>query len=254
MIEIKGLNKSYPDRQVLRNASAVIKDGEAFTVIGPSGTGKSTLLRCIVRLLKPDSGAILVDGRDILAIKHEGELARLRKDFGYLFQEGALFDSLTVFENVSFGLKYLTDTDPSHYRRIVREKLALVGLKDVEDLKPAQLSGGMKKRVALARAIAAEPKYILYDEPTAGLDPVTSEMIETLIDDMGEKLGVTSVIVTHDIQLAFAVSDRIAVLDKGSFAVTGTPAELRASDNRIAREFIANALRPDPEKHHHHRH
>ena len=227
---------------MLDNASMVINDGETFSVIGPSGCGKSTLLKCIVRLIKPDSGDILVDGKNVVHIEDEFELAKVRKDFGYLFQGGALFDSLTVMENVTFGLKYLTDIPRSEYLRIGREKLALVGLDKAENLKPAELSGGMKKRAALARAIAAEPKYIFYDEPTTGLDPITSDMIMELIRDMSAKLKITSIIVTHDIKLAFTISTRITMLDKGNFLATGTPEELRKSSDPTVKKFTEDAL------------
>jgi len=242
MIEIKNICKSFSGKKVLDNASIDIRDGETFSVIGPSGCGKSTLLKCIVRLIKPDSGEILVDGRNIVDIEDEFELAKVRKDFGYLFQGGALFDSLTVMENVTFGLKYLTDIPRSEYPRIACEKLALVGLEKAENLKPAELSGGMKKRAALARAIAAEPKYIFYDEPTTGLDPITSDMILELIRDMAVKLKITSIIVTHDIKLAFTISTRVAMLDKGVFSVSGTPDELRKSSDPTVKKFTEGAF------------
>ncbi|OGS51791.1 MAG: ABC transporter ATP-binding protein [Elusimicrobia bacterium RIFOXYB2_FULL_62_6] len=245
MIEIKNLTKIYNGKKVLDNASAVIKDGETFSVIGPSGCGKSTFLKCIIRLIKPEAGQILVDGKNIADIENELELARLRKDFGYLFQGGALFDSLTVMENVTFGLKHLSDIPKSEYARIAREKLALVDLKDAENLKPAELSGGMKKRAALARAIATEPKYILYDEPTTGLDPITTEMVQGLIADMAAKLKITSIVVTHDIRLAFNLSSRIAMLFNGNFDITGTPDELRASKNPAVIKFTEEALSSD---------
>ncbi len=249
MIEIKKICKSFSGKIVLDNASMVINDGDTFSVIGPSGCGKSTLLKCIVRLIKPDSGDILVDGKNVVHIEDEFELAKVRKDFGYLFQGGALFDSLTVMENVTFGLKYLTDIPKSEYPRIAREKLALVGLEKAENLKPAELSGGMKKRAALARAIAAEPKYIFYDEPTTGLDPITSDMILELISDMAAKLKITSIIVTHDIRLAFAISTRIAMLDKGNFSVSGTPEELRKSSDPTVKKFTEDALCPAADGH-----
>ncbi len=244
MIEIKKICKSFSGKIVLDNASMAINDGETFSVIGPSGCGKSTLLKCIVRLIKPDSGDILVDGKNVVHIEDEFELAKVRKDFGYLFQGGALFDSLSVMENVTFGLKYLTDIPKAEYPRIAREKLALVGLDKAENLKPAELSGGMKKRAALARAIAAEPKYIFYDEPTTGLDPITSDMIMKLINDMSAKLKITSIIVTHDIRLAFTISTRIAMLDKGNFSVSGTPEELRKSSDPTVRKFTEDAFGP----------
>ena len=242
MIEVKNLTKIYSGRKVLDGAGAVIRDGETFSVIGPSGCGKSTFLKCVVGLTRPDSGAIIVDGRNVAEIEDELEMARVRRNFGYLFQGGALFDSLTVMENVTFGLRYLTDIPKKEHERIGREKLALVGLENAENLKPAELSGGMKKRAALARAIAAEPKYILYDEPTTGLDPITSELVLELISDMAAKLRITSIIVTHDIKLAFTISDRIAMLNNGRFEVTGTPDEMRASADPVVKGFIEEGL------------
>ncbi len=238
MIEINKLSLAFGEHRVLRDISVDIKEGELFSVIGPSGMGKSTFIKCVIRLLKPDSGQILVDGQDIGSTNSESTLARVRRGFGYLFQEGALFDSLTVMENVAFGLKYLSDLPKSEYPRIVREKLALVGLKDVEDLKPAELSVGMKKRVSLARSIAAEPKYILYDEPTTGLDPVTTGMVKDLITDMRAKLGITSVVVTHDLNLALEISSRVAMLNKGEFVEVGEPAKFRQSENKAVKEFM----------------
>ena len=238
MIEIHNLNKSFPDKQVLKNISVDIKEGELFSVIGPSGIGKSTFIKCVIRLLRPESGEIVVDGQDIGQTSNEFKLARVRRSFGYLFQEGALFDSLTVFENVAFGLKYLTDIPKSEYAKIVREKLTLVGLKDVDNLKPAELSVGMKKRVSLARSIAAEPKYILYDEPTTGLDPVTTGMVKDLILDMRAKLNITSVVVTHDLNLALEISSRVAMLYGGEFVEVSEPARFRQSENKGVKEFM----------------
>jgi phospholipid/cholesterol/gamma-HCH transport system ATP-binding protein len=238
MIEIKNLCKSFGGKHILSDISVEIREGELFSVIGPSGMGKSTFIKCIIRLLNPDSGSILVDGQDIAATKNEFALARIRRNFGYLFQEGALFDSLTVFENVSFGLKYLTDVPKADYPRIVKEKLALVGLKDVEEQKPSELSVGMKKRVSLARSIAVEPKYILYDEPTTGLDPVTTGMVKDLIIDMRKKLGITSVVVTHDLGLALEISSRVAMLFNGKFVEVSEPDQFRLSENKTVREFM----------------
>ncbi|MBI5745165.1 MAG: ATP-binding cassette domain-containing protein [Elusimicrobia bacterium] len=238
MIEIRKLDKAFGSHRILRGVSVDIKEGELFSVIGPSGMGKSTFIKCLIRLLRPDGGSIIVDGTDIGSTSSESTLARVRRSFGYLFQEGALFDSLTVMENVAFGLKYLTDIPKSEYPGIVREKLALVGLKDVEDLKPAELSVGMKKRVSLARSIAAAPKYMLYDEPTTGLDPVTTGMVKDLITDMRAKLGITSIVVTHDLNLALEISSRVAMLNHGEFVEVGAPAEFRRSDNPAVKEFM----------------
>ena len=238
MIEVRNLCKSFGERHILADMCATIKDGDLFSVIGPSGMGKSTFIKCLIRLLDPDSGEILVDGEDIASTTDEFRLARIRRKFGYLFQEGALFDSMDVFENVSFGLKYLTDIPKSEYPRIVKEKLALVGLKDVEHLKPAELSGGMKKRVALARSIAVEPKYILYDEPTTGLDPVMTGMVKEMITDMRDKLGVTSVVVTHDLKLALEISSKVAMMYGGKFVECSAPADFRKSKNDEVQEFM----------------
>lgn len=238
MIEIKNLNKAFGEKRILKDISVDIQEGELFSVIGPSGIGKSTFIKCLIRLLRPESGQIIVDGQDIASTSNEFTLARVRRSFGYLFQEGALFDSLTVLENVAFGLKYLTDIPKSDYPRIVKEKLALVGLKDVEHLKPSELSVGMKKRVSLARSVAAEPKYMLYDEPTTGLDPVTTGMVKDLILDMRAKLKITSIVVTHDLNLALEISSRVAMLNGGEFVEVSEPAKFRQSENKGVKEFM----------------
>ncbi|HNW45495.1 MAG TPA: ATP-binding cassette domain-containing protein [Elusimicrobiales bacterium] len=238
MIEIRKLNKAFGEKVILRDISVDIKDGELFSVIGPSGMGKSTFIKCLIRLLKPESGQIIVDGQDIASTTSEFTLAKVRRSFGYLFQEGALFDSLTVLENVAFGLKYLTDIPRGEYPRIVKEKLALVGLEKVEHLKPSELSVGMKKRVSLARSIAAEPKYMLYDEPTTGLDPITTGMVKELITDMRAKLNITSVVVTHDLNLALEISSRVAMLFDGEFVEVAEPAKFRKSENACVKEFM----------------
>ena len=242
MIEIKNLVKKYNDKTILNGINADIRDGEIFSIMGPSGSGKSTFIKCLVKLVLPDSGRIIVDGEDVLGGKNEFELARMRRNFGYLFQDGALFDSLNVMENVCFGLKYLTDIEPSKYERIAKEKLSLVGLKDIQSLRVSELSGGMKKRVALARAIASEPKYILYDEPTTGLDPVSSEKISELIVSMQEKLDITSIVVTHDLKLAFTISDRIAMLHDGKFDLAGSPGDLKKSEDPFVKKFIKDSI------------
>ena len=238
MIEIKKLNKAFGEQVILKDISVEIREGELFSVIGPSGMGKSTFIKCLIRLLNPESGQIIVDGQDIGSTKNEFTLAKVRRSFGYLFQEGALFDSLTVMENVAFGLKYLTDIPKSDYPRIVKEKLALGGLKDVEQLKPSELSVGMKKRVSLARSVAAEPKYMLYDEPTTGLDPVTTGMVKDLILDMREKLKITSIVVTHDLNLALEISSRVAMLNDGEFVEVSEPSKFRQSENKRVKEFM----------------
>jgi phospholipid/cholesterol/gamma-HCH transport system ATP-binding protein len=238
MIEIKGVHKLFGSKRVLRGVDVTINDGEVLTIIGGSGCGKSTLLKCIIGLQKPQRGAILIDGIDVVTLTDEVEMAHIRRNFGYLFQEAALFDSLAVWENVTFGLTYLTDIPPERYRAIATEKLALVGLRGVEDLRPAELSGGMKKRVGLARAIAAEPKYILYDEPTTGLDPIMSDIISDLILDLKKQIGVTAVVVSHDMKSAYKISDRIAMLHDGRMIEVATPAEFRGSKNPYVHQFI----------------
>jgi phospholipid/cholesterol/gamma-HCH transport system ATP-binding protein len=243
MIEVENLQKSFTNQDVLKGVSISIDEGKVLSIIGGSGTGKSTFLKCIIRLLEPDSGTIKIDGRDVSHIKDEYELFELRKNFGYLFQEGALFDSIPVWQNVCFGLKYLTDIDKSEYRKIATDKLSLVGLKDVEDLMPSELSGGMKKRVALARAIASEPRYILYDEPTSGLDPIMSDIINDLIVSLKSKLNVTSIVITHDITSAYKISDKIAFLHSGKFVMTGSPADFKKSTNAYVKQFVEGTSR-----------
>ncbi|MEA3306218.1 MAG: ATP-binding cassette domain-containing protein [Elusimicrobiota bacterium] len=242
MIKIRNLKKRYQDKIILNGINADISEGEIFSIMGPSGSGKSTFIKCLVKLVVPDSGQVIVDGKDVLDRKNEFELAHMRQDFGYLFQDGALFDSLDVMENVCFGLKYLTDINPSKYKKIANEKLELVGLKDVESLRVSELSGGMKKRVSLARAIAAEPKYILYDEPTTGLDPVSSEMISELILSMQKKLDITSIVVTHDLKLAFTISDRIAMLHDGKFDLPESPGSFKKSEDPFVKKFIEDSI------------
>ncbi|MBO5910899.1 MAG: ATP-binding cassette domain-containing protein, partial [Elusimicrobiaceae bacterium] len=201
-----------------------------------------TLIKCLIGLLETTGGKILVDGHDITKIKSEVKLAAVRRRFGYLFQEGALFDSMTVGENVTFGLKYLTDVPPSEYPRIIKEKLALVGLKeDVAQLNPSELSGGMKKRVSLARVLAVGPEVILYDEPTTGLDPIMSDIISDLIIDLKAKLGVTSVVITHDMHSAFKIADYIAFLYEGNILLYGTPEQFRKTDNPYVKQFVTGS-------------
>jgi len=238
MIEIKNLKKSFGKKQILKGVNLHIKDGEVTTIIGGSGTGKSTLIKCIIRLLEPDAGQILVNGKDITHIHKQLDLANLRREFGYLFQEGALFDSLSVGENVAFSLKYLSNTPKADYPKIVKEKLALVGLKDIENLKPSELSGGMKKRVALARVLVKNPKVILYDEPTSGLDPIMSQIINELIVDLKNKLGVTSVVITHDMKSAFEISDTMVMLYNGIAELTAPVREFKNTANEYARQFM----------------
>ena len=241
MIEIIDLKKSFGPKQVLKDVNLKIEDGKVTCILGGSGSGKSTIIKCLVRLIEATSGQILVDGKDVTKIHSEVKLAAIRRHFGYLFQDGALFDSMTVGENVAFGLKYLTDVPLADYPKVVKEKLALVGLKDVEHLNPSELSGGMRKRVSLARVLAVNPKCILYDEPTTGLDPIMSDIISELILDLKHKLGVTSVVITHDMNSAFKIADKIAFLHEGRILMEGTPEEMRRTDNPYVKQFVSGS-------------
>lgn len=242
MIEIKNLKKDFGPKHVLKDVNLTIPKGETTVILGGSGSGKSTLIKCLIGLEETTSGHILVNGKDITKVHSEMRLAAIRRKFGYLFQEGALFDSMTVGENVTFGLKYLTDVPEEEYPRIIKEKLALVGLtEDVAKLNPSELSGGMKKRVSLARVLAVGPEVILYDEPTTGLDPIMSDIISNLIIDLKQKLGVTSVVITHDMHSAFKIADHIAFLYEGQILLYGTPQDFQKTDNPYVKQFVAGS-------------
>ena len=236
-VEFRDVHKSYGPKQVLRGCDLKVYRGEVLVILGGSGTGKSVTLRHMLGLEAPDTGRVLVEEEDITDLPEE-ELYRVRKKFGMLFQSGALFDSMTVFENVAFPLREHTDMKEEEIVRAVREKLELVNLPNTEHLMPVDLSGGMRKRVGLARSIVLDPKMILYDEPTTGLDPITSQKINEMIVDLQSKLNVTSVVVTHDIQSAFSVGDRIAFLNQGVFEWVGPIQAARDSDHPILREFL----------------
>ena len=240
MIEIANLHKSFGSFQVLRGVNLTVEKGESMTVIGGSGSGKSVLMKHIIGLLFPDKGEVRVAGQ-VLNKLDDHQLNELRKKFGMLFQMAALFDSLTVWENVGFGLKQHTKLSDKEIRAIATEKLALVGLKNVEDKMPVDLSGGMRKRVGLARAIAMDAEIILYDEPTTGLDPITADSINDLIVDLRKKLGVTSVAITHDMHSAYKISDRIAMLYKGEIQEVGTPDQIKSTANPIVKQFITGS-------------
>ncbi|MCI0405289.1 MAG: ABC transporter ATP-binding protein [candidate division Zixibacteria bacterium] len=237
MIEIIDLHKSFGKKTVLDGVNLTLRDGETVVIIGGSGTGKSVLLKHIIGLLEPDEGRIIVDGINVGAVRGE-ELYQLRKKFGMVFQSGALFDSLTVAGNVGLPLREHTNLKEEEILEIVREKLALVGLSGVENQKPAELSGGMRKRVALARALVAEPEVMLYDEPTTGLDPIMADVINELILDLRKRLGNTAVVVTHDMASAFKIADRICMLFKGKIIWDGSPAETRESRDPVVQQFI----------------
>lgn len=239
MIELIGVKKRFGEQVVLDGVDFTVHDGETVALMGPSGTGKSVLLKHINGLIHPDSGRILVDGKNVALLKRDA-LAELRTTIGYVFQNGALFDSMNVFENVRLGLtdekKY---ADGKYCETRVQECLRLVNLAPEVALKfPAQLSGGMRKRVGIARAIAGAPKYLLYDEPTSGLDPVNSDIIDSLVRRLSDELGVTSVMVTHDVRGAFRVADRLALLSDGKIVLQGTPEDFRASTNEKVRAFL----------------
>lgn len=237
MIKIVGLTKSFGTTPVLRGIDLEIETGETMVVIGQSGSGKSVLLKHLIGILKPDKGEIYIDGLEITSLGEE-ELQRITRKFGMLFQASALFDSLTVGENVSFGLERYTDHSPAEIKRIVAESLNKVGLEGIEGLMPYELSGGMRKRVGLARAIAYGPEIILYDEPSTGIDPIRADAINDLINDLKRDLCVTSVVITHDMVSSYKVADRIAMLYKGRIIEIGTPAEIQASSNPIIQQFI----------------
>jgi len=238
MIEIKDLYKSFGSNKVLRGVNLTIEAGETIVIIGRSGCGKSVLIKHIVGLLSPDSGCVKVEGKTVsdLSLK---ELYELRKNFGFLFQGSALFDSMTVGENVSLPL---VESNNAYSKReifkITNEKLELVGLEGILELKPSELSGGMKKRVALARALVTNPNYILYDEPTTGLDPIMSDSIDNLIKDLSGKLNVTSIVVTHDMYSVKNVANKVAMMNEGVIYFTGKPDELINSTDKVIEDFI----------------
>jgi len=243
MIELKGVSKRFLDHVVLDQVDFTVKRGETVALLGPSGVGKSVLLKHIIGLIRPDSGQVLVDGLSVPDLKRK-ELAELRTHIGYVFQNGALFDSMDVFENIRLGV-----TNEEQYRDFmfcserVRECLRLVNLQpEVAKKMPSELSGGMRKRVGIARAIAGKPTYLLYDEPTSGLDPVNCDVIDTLIERLQQELGVTSVVVTHDVRGSFRVADRIALLWQSKIRAVGTAEEILASNDPAVQQFLERDL------------
>jgi phospholipid/cholesterol/gamma-HCH transport system ATP-binding protein len=239
MIALYALHKAFGKQVVLDRVDFEVREGETVALLGPSGTGKSVLLKHIIGLIRPDSGTVIVDGKDVSKLKRK-ELSEMRSHIGYVFQNGALFDSMNVFENVRLGItdqaKY---SDLDYCRERITECIRLVNLPpDTVKKYPAQLSGGMRKRVGIARAIAGAPKYLLYDEPTSGLDPVNADIIDGLVQRLDHELGVTSVMVTHDVRGAFRVADRLALLSEGMIVMQGTPKEFLASTNPKVKEFL----------------
>lgn len=237
VISLRQLNITFGTHTVLDNIDLDVYKGETLAVLGPSGTGKSTVLRSMIGLLEPNGGQIFIQGEDVSGLDEDG-WNRLRMKMGMVFQYSALFDFLTVGENVAFGLRQHTDKSDEEIQGIVTQMLDLVGLPGTQDLYPAELSGGMKKRVGLARAIAVNPEIVLYDEPTAGLDPIMSRNISRLIKKTQEQLHVTSVLVTHDMQSAFYAADHVAMLYEGHIVAIGTAEEMKNSTNPIVKAFI----------------
>ena len=241
-IVLKDVHKAFGPKEVLRGFSLEVREGETFSIVGGSGSGKSVALKHIVRLLEPDRGEVWVDGDNVGALSEEA-LYALRREVGYVFQFAALFDSMTVDENVGMGLRRIPGMGADEIGRRVAECLRLVDLAGYESRYPSELSGGQKKRAGLARAIATRPKYLLYDEPTTGLDPVTTAVIDGLIVRMRRELGVTGVVITHDMASAFRISDRVAMLHEGRIRFEGTPGEMKATQDPVVKGFIEG--RPD---------
>lgn len=236
-IEVKNLRFQVGDKQILKGANLGVAPGEILSVMGMSGSGKTTLLHCIGGLTAATSGEIRIGDAQIVGMR-ESQLNHVRERMGMVFQYAALFDSLTVFENVAFGLRRRWNLPNDEIKKIVTDKLALVGLPGTEQMYPSELSGGMAKRVGLARAIAMSPEILLYDEPTSGLDPVVASVIDELIMQMRDKLGVTSIVVSHNITSIFRISDKIAMIHNGEVLATGTPAQIQGCDNPVVRQFI----------------
>ncbi|RMF92575.1 MAG: ABC transporter ATP-binding protein [Nitrospinota bacterium] len=246
VVEFVNVQKSFGQNRVLRNLNLSIRQGEILTIMGGSGSGKSVTLKLLVGLIKPDRGQIFLRGVDITPLSEE-ELLPFRQRMGVVFQGGALFDSMTVGENVAYPLREHLQLSEKEIRERVAEKLSLVGLPGIEEQYPADLSGGMKKRVAIARAIVMEPEILLYDEPTAGLDPINAKLISRLIDSLQQKFFPTSVVVSHDLHYAFPISDRVAMLYQGEIIAVGSPEEMRRSERHEVREFLAGDLQPPGE-------
>ena len=241
MIKLVDIHKSFGRQKVLDGLTLDIEDGKTTVIIGGSGGGKSVLLKHIIGLLKPDSGQVIVDDVDIASL-NDRDLNEVRKKFGMLFQEAALFDSMNVMENVAFPLREHTRKKEKEIREIVKERLRAVGLTGIEDKMPSELSGGMRKRVGLARAIALHPQIVLFDEPTTGLDPVMTEAINELIVETQKKFNLTCVVISHDVQSIFTVGHKIAMLYEGRIIEYGTPDKIKMSSNPVLRQFLSGSL------------
>lgn len=237
MIQVRGLYKSFGENNVLTGIDLDVEEGSTCVILGGSGSGKTVLMKHMIGLLQPDRGQVVVDGEDIVGLDSQS-LERVRRKFGMVFQGAALFDSMTVFENVAFALREHTRMSEAEMRETVRQKLEIVGLRNIEEKFPADLSGGMRKRVGLARAIVLNPKIVLYDEPTTGLDPITTDYVDEMILAAKRKLGVTSVVISHDIASAFKVADKIAFLSGGTIVEEGTPRTLRHSEQPQLKLFL----------------
>ncbi len=240
MIIIKNLSKTFGKHKVLDKINLKIEKGKITIIMGGSGCGKSTLLKHLIGALKPDSGEIIIAGKDITKMD-ENSLDKMRKKFGMLYQNGALFNSMSVGENVALPLREHTKLDNKIIEIVVKMKLELVGLTGFNELFPSQISGGMKKRVALARAIALDPQVVFYDEPGAGLDPVTRSVIDKLIADLSKKLNITSIVVTHEMESAFRIADKIAMVHEGKIIAEGTIPEIKNSQNEVVQQFITGS-------------
>lgn len=236
-IQLTGIHKGFGPKQILRGLDLDVEDGETVSLVGFSGAGKSVTLKHIAGLLLPDRGSVVVDGKEVPKLSRN-DLYKMRLDMGYVFQFAALFDSMTIGDNVAMGLRQKGGMSEKEIKDRIAESLGRVGLDGFEKRLPSELSGGQRKRAGLARAIAYRPKYLLYDEPTSGLDPVTTEVIDRLIIRMKEDLGVTSLVITHDMKSAYAISDRIAMLFEGRVVEVGTPDEIKRTDNLIVRGFV----------------
>ncbi len=240
MIEVRHLRKSFGNKVVLEDVNFSVSRGTVCAVMGGSGSGKSTILRHLIGAYKPDEGQIYLDGEEITCLS-EREMERVRRKFGMLFQGGALLNSLTVGENIALPIRHHTDLPDETIEIMVKMKLELVGLRDAEHLKPSEISGGMQKRVSLARAIALDPKIVFYDEPSAGLDPVVSGVIDKLMSDLAKIMGITSVVVTHDMNSVFRIADRIIMLHRGRIVANGTPEEIKTASDPLVQQFVTGA-------------
>jgi len=244
IVELKDIHKSFDSKKVHTGINLSIKQGENITVLGGSGSGKSVLLKEITGLIKPDMGDVIIEHENIVPMD-EADLVHVRKKMGMLFQGAALFDSLTVAENIAYPLRESSNFTEDDIKKVVSTNLELVGLEGIEDKLPSDLSGGMKKRVGLARAMAMNPKILLYDEPTTGLDPPNTSRINNLIRDMQKRFGITGVIITHDVKSAFEISDRIAFLHRGKIIFEGTVDEAQNSDIELLMDFIQGRIEYD---------